>query len=120
VIEDRLGRLNIKPFSSGIYFYVQRHGSLPIATNGAIRFNKERLNMGGAMDISTGVFTVPKTGIYHFSLAMMEHWNIVLMKSCTTSPVGSCRRKISSRIMCIVQLTFWIDVSRVFGYFLRT
>jgi len=58
--------------ASGIYFYVQRYGSLPVAANGVIRFNKDRLNMGGAMDISTGVFTAPKSGIYHFSVAILK------------------------------------------------
>ena len=57
-------------FKGGIYFYVQRYGSFPVATNGVIRFNKERLNMGGAMNITTGVFTVPKAGIYHFSVTI--------------------------------------------------
>ena len=58
--------------SSGIYYYVQRNGKLPIAANGVIRFNQERLNMGGAMNISTGVFTVPKAGIYHFSVSIVK------------------------------------------------
>ena len=57
---------------SGIYFYVQRHGNLPIAENGVIRFNKERLNIGGAMNISTGVFTAPKTDMYHFSATIAK------------------------------------------------
>ena len=72
VIEDRLGQLNINGFSSGIYFYVQRYGILPAAPNGVIRFNKERLNVGGAMNISTGVFIVPKAGIYHFSVTIAK------------------------------------------------
>jgi len=40
--------------------------------NGVIRFNKERLNIGGAMNISTGVFTAPKSAIYHFSVAIQK------------------------------------------------
>ncbi len=63
-----------KSTSSGIYFYVQRFGNklLPAAKDGVIRFNKERLNIGGAMNISTGVFTVPKAGIYHFSASVAK------------------------------------------------
>ena len=57
---------------SGIYFYVQRSGEVPIAENGVIRFNRERLNIGGAMDMSSGVFTVPKNGIYFLSFSMSK------------------------------------------------
>jgi len=58
--------------SSGVYFHVQRYGTLPIATNGVIRFNKERLNIGGAMNISSGVFTTPKAGIYHLAVSISK------------------------------------------------
>ena len=57
---------------TGIYFYVQRFGNLLAAKDGVIRFNKERLNIGGAMNISTGVFRAPKTGIYHFSVTIAK------------------------------------------------
>ena len=75
VTENRLGFLKIMDKSSvstGIYFYVQRYGRLPVTPNGVIRFNKERLNTGGAMNMSTGVFTVPKAGIYHFSVTIAK------------------------------------------------
>ena len=58
--------------SSGVYFYVQRNGSLPVAANGVIRFNQVRLNIGGAMNRSTGVFTAPKAGIYHLSVTISK------------------------------------------------
>ena len=54
--------------SFGVYFYVQRHEHMPTVENGVIRHNIERLNIVRAMDISTGVFTAPKTSICHFSI----------------------------------------------------
>ena len=48
------------------YFYVQRN--TPFSTqNVAIPFEIVRLNIGGAFDLSAGIFTAPRTGIYFFS-----------------------------------------------------
>ena len=74
VKEDRLGFVDVKSSKSpltGIYFFVQR-GKGPTNKDGVLRFHKEHLNVGKAMNISTGIFTVPKAGIYHFSFSISK------------------------------------------------
>ena len=50
---------------------------MPTVKGDVIRFNKERLNIEGAMDLSSGIFTAPKTGIYFFSFSIAkEGYNV--------------------------------------------
>jgi len=44
-------------------------------TNTVIPFEVERLNVGGAMNLATGVFTVPVNGIYHFQFSGLRDIN---------------------------------------------
>ena len=52
--------------SSGVYFYVQRNYVFASAGK-VIPYQLERLNIGGAMNLATGVFTAPVNGRYQFS-----------------------------------------------------
>ena len=61
------------PLSSGggVHFFVQRDRATQANTEGVIPFQIEKLNIGGAINTSTGIFTVPKNGVYHFSFSGM-------------------------------------------------
>ena len=62
-METAVGVVDVK--SSPVYFYVQRYQ--PYTLRGTtIPFNIELLNVGGGMNISSGIFTAPKSGIYFF------------------------------------------------------
>jgi len=54
---------------AGVHFFVQRNR--PWSNEGAIPFQIEKLNIGGAIDVSTGIFTAPQDGVYHFSFSGM-------------------------------------------------
>ena len=56
--------VDVKSFP--VHFYVERNS--PFSSSGnTIPFQVERLNMGGAMNLNSGVFIAPKAGIYEFS-----------------------------------------------------
>ncbi len=61
-----MGFVDVK--SSPVHFYVQRRSQFAASNNyfQNIPFQVERLNIGGAMDLTSGVFTAPKAGIYEF------------------------------------------------------
>ena len=67
--ETRFGSTNVK--WTPVYFYVQRNREFS-RENSIITFNEERLNLGGAMNINTGVFTAQRSGTYFFSFAYMK------------------------------------------------
>ncbi|KAK4026826.1 hypothetical protein OUZ56_015852 [Daphnia magna] len=48
------------------YFYVQKNASFS-AANVPIPFEMAKVNIGDAMDITTGIFTTPRSGSYYFS-----------------------------------------------------
>jgi len=51
--------------SSFVHFFVVRTTNWSIA--GTMPFEKEYLNLGGGMNLASGVFTAPKPGIYAFN-----------------------------------------------------
>ena len=62
-----IGYVDVK--SSPVYFFVQRNATVFDATRTPIPFDVERLNVGGAMNLTSGIFTAPRDGIYSFSFS---------------------------------------------------
>ena len=52
--------------SAPVHFYVQRNSYFDTITT-PIPFQLEVVNEGNAMDLSSGIFTTPRPGIYFFS-----------------------------------------------------
>ena len=57
------GNVDVK--SSPVYFYVQRSADFN-TTGTPVSFDTKRLNVGGAMDWTSGKFTAPRDGICAF------------------------------------------------------
>lgn len=55
-----------------VHFYVTR-GNIFSTPNAVIPFQVSFLNEGGAMNLASGIFTVPVYGIYHFELTAHKH-----------------------------------------------
>ena len=62
--EKWIGYVDVK--STPTHFYVQKESNF--STKGTpIPFEIEKLNIGGAMNLSSGIFTAPRPGTYFFS-----------------------------------------------------
>ena len=57
--------------SSPVYFYVQLNSNFD-TINTTIPFDREILNVGGAMNRTSGIFKAPQNGIYSFSFTGLE------------------------------------------------
>lgn len=61
--QSLIGYSDVK--SLPVYFYVQKNMNRNIT--GTVPFELTKLNIGGAMNPSTGIFTAPRSGIYSFT-----------------------------------------------------
>jgi hypothetical protein len=62
--------LDVKTAAGGVSFYVQRNTTYS-STGTVIPYQVEQLNIGGAMNLATGVFTAPVDGRYYFSFTAL-------------------------------------------------
>jgi hypothetical protein len=69
--QKRIGYADIK--SASVHFYVQRSSNFNTMLT-PIPYDLARLNEGNAMNLTTGVFTAPRTGIYFFSFTGLAHF----------------------------------------------
>ena len=61
-----IGQVDVKSFP--VYFYVMRRTSFG-TENVPIPFEVTRMNVGTAMNVTSGIFTAPKPGTYFFSFS---------------------------------------------------
>jgi len=60
--------------TKSVHFFAQRNTTFSAAKK-VIPFEVSRLNEGGAMDLASGIFTVPVSGIFHFEFSGLRDFN---------------------------------------------
>ena len=69
VSQDFIGNVDLK--TKSVHFYVQRN-SIFNTPKSIIPFELARLNEGDAFNLSSGIFTAPVNGIYHFQFSAVK------------------------------------------------
>jgi len=69
VSQDFIGNVDVK--TKTVHFYVQRESIFEIL-NAVIPFELAPVNEGNAFNLTSGIFTVPVTGIYHVQFSAVK------------------------------------------------
>ncbi len=72
VNQDVIGDVDVK--TKSVHFYVQRDSEFDTA-GAVIPFKSARLNEANAFNLTSGIFTAPVPGIYHFQFTGLKRWN---------------------------------------------
>jgi C1q domain len=68
-----IGAVDVK--STPVYFHVQRNSTFSTGSNSnaTISFHSALVNIGEAMDVTSGIFTAPKAGTYFFAFNGVQY-----------------------------------------------
>ena len=75
-MQSLVGNLDVK--TKNVHFYVQRSRNFGIA-KAVIPFESARVNEGNAMNVISGIFTVPIAGIYHFQFSAVKDKSVAYL-----------------------------------------
>jgi len=73
VSQDFIGNVDVK--TKSVHFYVTRNSTFS-GIGATIPFELERLNVGGGMDMASGIFTAPVDGVYHFDFSAVKEVSV--------------------------------------------